>query len=393
MGGTRLSSVYGLLFGGAGRGVAGDAMVGENVTRAASRMPIHHFYSTDYEQKTGGWIYNRHLIDWLDRHLSGVREITVPVCFPTPDAGVLDEIAALFDEIEPGAVLLMDHIYGCMLLPILRERKFRLVLIYHHSMTEERGEGEAATGRDTVEKSALELAGAIIVTSDKSHAYIASGYGIADEKIVTAKPGNDPVPQSPAYDGGPWRMLSVGAVIPRKRYEFLIEALAKIDRSDWSLIIVGNTERYPDYVASLQNFIDISGLNNHITLTGELSPDALEALWQKAHLYAASSLYEGYGMAISEALCRGIPVISTPSGAVASWAAEVAMLVDADDPAEIAERIAAMMGDAVAYGAARERAKNFAAGLPSWEDNMAIAGEAIRRLGVMSETNGSLVRK
>lgn len=356
-------------------------------------MPIHHFYSTDYEQKTGGWIYNRHLISWLDRHFGGVCEMTVPVCFPTPDAAVMREIAAMFDEIEPGAVMVMDHIYGCMLLPVLEGRPFRLVLVYHHSVVEERGagvlpispqggrsKGARDTDQSSIEQSALRRADAVVVTSDESHAYIASRYGIAAEKIITAKPGNDPVPQSPAHDAGPWHLLSVGAVIPRKRYEFLVEALSKLERSDWSLTIAGNTERYPDYVIDLQNLVDARALSDHVTLLGELPAPALAALWGRTHLYVASSFYEGYGMAISEAICRGVPVISTPSGAVASWAGEAAVLVDADDPAEMTARITAIMADPVAYTQARERTVGFAEALPSWEENMARVGEGVRRL-------------
>lgn len=343
-------------------------------------MTLHHFYSTDYEQKTGGWIYNRHLIAWLDRHMGGVHEMTVPVCFPRPDAAVLAEIATLFDAIEPGAVLVMDHIYGCMLLPILSARPFRLVLIYHHSMVEERGEGEVAASRNTAEHSALQLADAIVVTSDESRDYVTGHYGINEQKIITGKPGNDPAPRSPVHDGGPWHMLSVGAVIPRKRYEFLVEALAKVQRSDWSLTIVGNTDRYPDYVGSLQNLIETHCLADHITLAGEVPPSALDALWSKTHLYVASSLYEGYGMAISEAICRGVPVISTPSGAVASWAGEAVTLVDPDAVGEMAARIAAVMDDRATYEAAREKAVHFADALPSWEASMVRVGKRLRRL-------------
>lgn len=356
-------------------------------------MPIHHFYSTDYERRTGGWIYNRQLIDWLDRHLGGVAEMTVPVCFPAPDAAVLAEIAALFDAIEPGAVLVMDHIYGCMLLPVLHDRPFKLVLIYHHAMVEERGagllpshpqrarsEGAGGTGQNATEQSALQLASAIVVTSDESREYVTRHYGIAAQKIITGKPGNDPAPQSPAHEAGAWHLLCVGAVIPRKRYEFLVEVLAKLERSDWSLTIVGNSERYPEYAADLQGLIDAGGLSGHIELTGELTTPALEAVWGRTHLYVASSFYEGYGMAISEALCRGVPVISTPSGAVAGWAGEAATLVDADDPQDMAARIAAMMSDIATYGAARKKAMRFAAALPSWQENMAQVGEGLKRL-------------
>jgi glycosyltransferase involved in cell wall biosynthesis len=341
-------------------------------------MSIYHFYSSDYEQKTGGWIYNRHLIDWLDRHMGGVREITVPVCFPKPDAAVLGQIAALFDGVEPDAVLVMDHIYGCMLWPLLSVQPFRLVLIYHHSVVEERGSGGAH--QSSIEQSALQRADAVVVTSDESRDYVTRQYGIAADRVITGRPGNDPVPQSPAHDAGPWRLLAVGAVIPRKRYEFLVEALAKLQRSDWSLTIAGNTDRYRDYVADLQNLVDARALSGHITLSGELSAPALDALWSRTHLYIASSFYEGYGMAISEAICRGVPVISTPSGAVASWAGDAALLVDADDPAAMTARIAAIMADPLAYEAARQRTARFASALPSWEEKMAQVGDGLRRL-------------
>jgi len=85
-------------------------------------------------------------------------------------------------------------------------------------------------------------------------------------------------------------------------------------------------------------------------------------------------------MAISEAICRGVPVVSTPSGAVASWAGQAATLVDANDVSEMARQIAAVLDDRASYEAAREKAVRFADALPSWEANMALVGEAWRRL-------------
>ncbi|MGE7371108.1 glycosyltransferase family 4 protein [Neorhizobium sp. NPDC001467] len=371
-------------------------------------MQIHHFFSHDYEQKTGGWIYNRRLTGWVDRHFGNLREMTVPACFPSPEAAVLAQIAAMFDAVEAGAVLVMDHVYACMLLPILSERPFKLVLIYHHSLSEERGQPQAAADRDSIERSALELAHLVIVTSKDSCDYVTRHHGVAADRVITAQPGNDPVPQSPAHGAGAWQLLSVGAVIPRKRYEFLVEAMATLLPADanrgarrapsapsvtqdagslspeplpgWRLTIVGNTERYPDYVAELRDVIETQGLGRMITLAGELPAAALETLWGRTHLYVASSFYEGYGMAISEAICRGVPVLSTPSGAVAGWAAQAVTLVDAQDPRAMAAAIAAIIADPALYGAARKKVARQAVALPSWEENLARVGEGLRRL-------------
>lgn len=344
-------------------------------------MPIYHFHSADYEQKTGGWIYNRHLVRWLAENAGGVSELSVPACFPAPDAATLTRIDTLFERIEPGALLVMDHIYGCMLLPILRDRPFRLVSIYHHSLTEERaGEGGDTAGLAPVEAAVLQLSHAVIVTSTESRDYLRSHYAIAEEKIITAPPGNAPARQSLPHQTGDWHFLSVGAVIPRKHHEFMIDALAGLQAKSWSLTIVGNTHRYPDHVAALARRIAGAGLSDRIAFTGELTAGALDKLWCGTHLYLASSLYEGYGMAISEALCRGIPVISTPSGAVASWAGPAALLVFSNDPAEMAASIETLVTDPAAYAMARHNAAAFGREMQTWDEAMARAGQGLARI-------------
>ena len=51
---------------------------------------------------------------------------------------------------------------------------------------------------------------------------------------------------------------------------------------------------------------------------GEIGDAELETLWREADLFALATYWEGYGMAIAEALKRGLPVAVTAGGAAAS---------------------------------------------------------------------------
>jgi glycosyltransferase involved in cell wall biosynthesis len=336
----------------------------------------HYLYSADYEQKTGGWVYNQHVVDWLRRSGAAVEIYTVPIAFPAPSEATVAAVDAMLDRLEPGTVLLTDHIYACMFAPILRGRPLRVVSIFHHSLAEEHADG--GTFR-AVEQAAIDLSETVVVTSQETRDYIARHYAASGDRIVVALPGVDPQPASAPHKGGPWRFLSVGAVIPRKRYELMIAALALVGDIDWSLTIAGNTARYPDYVAGLQTTIAEAGMADRIRFAGELPERALQMHWRETHLYLASSAYEGYGMAISEALVRAIPVVTTASGAVASWAGEGASLVRSDAPQAFAEALVPILAQPALYAEARRRAASFGSRLASWDESLAVIGPRLSR--------------
>ena len=58
------------------------------------------------------------------------------------------------------------------------------------------------------------------------------------------------------------------------------------------------------------------GLEDRVSLAGDLDAAALAALYDRADLFVLPTLYEGYGMAVAEALARGLPVVSTATGAI-----------------------------------------------------------------------------
>ncbi len=109
-------------------------------------------------------------------------------------------------------------------------------------------------------------------------------------------------------------MLAVGSIVPRKGYGVLVEALHGLKRRNWKLRIAG-TARSLETVNALRDQIRLSGLDEHIQLLGAVPDRDLDNLFETADLFVMSSLFEGYGMVLGEALQRGLPIVTTTGGA------------------------------------------------------------------------------
>lgn len=332
--------------------------------------PIHYLESVDYERRTGGWIYNNKLVERLQKAGCAVKQLKLPAFFGTPDNINQANFETVLEGLPPGSLLIADNLYLMHFAEQIRRRGAKIVSIFHHPISEERPADGTTGGESELERRALADASLVLCTSQLTAERVFELNGIDNAKIVVAMPGVALSPPSREHLEGQWRFLSVGAVVPRKRYEFLIQALAALPDRDWHCTIVGNVTRYPDYVAALNEAVRRNGLAENITLRGEVDELALERLWQSAHVFLFSSAYEGYGMAIAEALRRGLPTITTKAGAVAEWASNGVVVVRSDDPAEMTARISELRDDQSAYVAARSRALSFGQILPTWDESL-----------------------
>ena len=78
----------------------------------------------------------------------------------------------------------------------------------------------------------------------------------------------------------------------------------------------GSLDRNPPTVVRVRAQLCERGLEDRVALVGDLDAAALGAAYDRADVFVLPTLYEGYGMAVAEALARGLPVVSTDTGAI-----------------------------------------------------------------------------
>ena len=155
------------------------------------------------------------------------------------------------------------------------------------------------------------------MTSPSTGERLSEDYDVPPENITVAPPGTDRGAPAKGSTDGTLRLLSVGAVVPRKGFDILIAALAPIAELPWRLTIAGDLTRDQATAAKLVADIAQHGLAGRVDLLGALPHERLTTLYSSADIFVLASHFEGYGMAYAEAMAHGLPVIGTTGGATA----------------------------------------------------------------------------
>jgi len=146
------------------------------------------------------------------------------------------------------------------------------------------------------------------------------------------------------------------------------------------LTCVGSLQRSPATVQRLSEQIEAEGLEDHVRLAGELDAAALEDCYDAADLFVLPTRHEGYGMAVAEALARGIPVISTPTGAIADLVGrDAGMLVPPDDFQALTATLWRVLEDEQLRQRLREGARRVRERLPTWQEQAGKMAEVLAR--------------
>ncbi len=333
--------------------------------------PVFFVIPGDLSLPTGGYGYDRQVLEHAHSAGLDLRHLPIPGGYPFPGPGVLAETTRLIAETPSNAALLIDGLaYGAMPAQMIRGFNRPIVELCHHPLALEPGLAPDAAARfHASERAAMALARHIIVTGPATKSIVARDFGVAQERITVTLPGTERAARAKGSSGGPLRLLAVGSIIPRKAYDVMVAGLATLVDLDWRLDIVGATQHAPETVDDLRKQIAESRLEDRIAIMGPLTAEALETAYQSADIFVMTSLYEGYGMVIAEAMARGLPIVAAAGGAVADTLPDAAGLkVPPGDSAAFAAAVREVIADSPLRRRYAEGAWRAGQQLPTWAD-------------------------
>jgi glycosyltransferase involved in cell wall biosynthesis len=331
----------------------------------------------DLNTPTGGYTYDRRIVSELEALGWQVEVLDIGDGFPRPTPEVRTIAGAQLMGLPAGKPLVIDGLaYGVMPeeAQSLRER-YTVVALVHHPLALETGLADAeAAALHTSERAALASANYVIATSDATARLLVADYGVPAERLTVVKPGTDRAATHESRPSdGPLMLLTVGAIVPRKGYDVLVEALARLKDHLWRLVIVGDNTRNPETVARLDEDIVRYGLSDRIEIVGPVPEEDLAELYAEADLFVLPSRFEGYGMAYTEAVAHGVPVVGTNAGAIPDTVPPGAgILIPPDDVDALANTLRQLIDDAPERERLAAGARAAAASFPTWRESAAL---------------------
>lgn len=104
-------------------------------------------------------------------------------------------------------------------------------------------------------------------------------------------------------------LIAVGRLVARKGFEYLVHALSALPQ-DVELLIAGDGPLHDELTLAAKN----AGVSDRVTLLGYLPRHRVLAHLQAADCFVLSSIHEGLGIVVQEAMCVGRPIVSTNDG-------------------------------------------------------------------------------
>jgi glycosyltransferase involved in cell wall biosynthesis len=351
------------------------------VSQSSSRARCAFVIPGDIALPTGGYVYDRRVLALFDQHGVDASHVALSGAYPDPAREDFHATALAIAKTPKDAVLLFDGLAYAVIPPaLIRGFDRTIVALVHHPLCLEAGlDPERADELRALEIAALAEAQHVIVTSHHTGRSLIEDFAVPAAKVTVAEPGTDRSARAIGSGHAHVQLLAVGSIIPRKGYDVLIEALAALPDRNWHLTIAG-AERDAVTAATVRAAVSDAGLQTKVTFKGAVDEAELAALYAAADIFVMPSLFEGYGMVLTEAMARGLPIVCTTGGAAAETCPDGAALkVAPGDAVAFRGALTTLLADPALRAKLSDASWTAAATLPTWDETTRRIAAVLKR--------------
>lgn len=301
------------------------------------------------DARTGGSIYDRRMADGLRRRGWDLTVVELAGDFPQPAAVAVADAAQALAALPDGTLVVMDGL-ALSAMPELIEHeasRLRVIALVHLPLAADVSIDAASRARLAAGERRALAASTLVVVTGAATLGLLEPYALPRDRVAVVEPGTDPAPPARGADGTRVHLLCVATVNAGKGHDVLLEALAAVPNRAWRLTCAGSLTRDRAAAARMRALVGQLELDDRVTLAGELNATRLASCYDTADVFVLATRRETYGMAVAEALARGLPVVSTTTGAIpALVGADAGVVVPPGEAAPLAEALSRVIGDA-----------------------------------------------
>ncbi len=322
---------------------------------------------------SGGYLYDRKLVEYLRGQGDSVEIISVP--WRNYAAHLTDNFhCRLPINLD---ILIQDELnHPSLILANRGKHPYPIISLVHHLRCSElRPKWQNAFYR-FIEKQYLRSVDGFILNSETTQAAVTSLLK-SDTPNIVAYPPTDRFNPAISEDeiiqraqSHPLRILFLGNVIPRKGLHTLLDALLILHPSSLILDVVGSLTSESEYAKQMQEFIAANHLSSFVFLHGSLDKEPLIEKLKQSHILVVPSSYEGFGIVYLEGMGFGLPAIGTTAGAAGEIIehGQTGYLIAPGDSKSLADHIQSLTEDRGLLTRLSLQARERYAHQPSWEE-------------------------
>ncbi len=283
------------------------------------------------ETVSGGYLYDRKLVEHLRRQGDQVEIISIP--WRNYAAHLTDNFShTLFNHLRQLQVdvLLQDELNHPSLFLLNRrlrkEVRFPIVTIVHHLRCSEHRPKWLNNFYRLIEKQYLGSVDALVLNSHTTRQTVTQlGDPFDNQPHLIAYPAGDRFKpslnnlsiQRRALQPSPLKIVFIGNLIPRKGLHTLLQALYGLPDQMVELSIIGSPSIDDRYARKMRKLVSELGLTQMVNFLGMASDDRMTEILTQSQLLVVPSSYEGFGIVYLEGMSFGLPAIGTNSGGAA----------------------------------------------------------------------------